>query len=310
MTLTVFLLALISPLLYATTNIIDKILLEKYFKEGGVGTLMMFSSLLSFLALPIIFIAEPNVLDVSAHNALLLAGIAILDLLVLWFYLLALENDDTSVVILFYQLVPAFALILGYFILGELPTPLQFLAMAIIMIGTTFVSFEIDEKNKLRFHSKTVLYMTIACFFWALESVLFKNVALEENVWRSLFWEHLILVLIGVLMFIFLAKYRKSFLRVFKNNSWKILSANTLNESLYMISNSTVAFVAMMAPVALVLLNVPIQSIFVFVIGAALTLLAPRILKEKMNKRALIQKIAAIIITGIGTYILIMSSGA
>ena len=132
MTLSVFLFALIPPLLYASTNFIDKILLEKYFKDGGVGTLILFSSLLSVLALPFIILIEPEVFVISRTSALLLVTVALMDIAILWFYLLALRNDETSVVILFYQLVPVFALVLGYFILGEFPTHFQILAMIVI----------------------------------------------------------------------------------------------------------------------------------------------------------------------------------
>ena len=40
-----FFIALIGPLMYALTNHIDKILLEKYFKNGGIGTILLFNSL-------------------------------------------------------------------------------------------------------------------------------------------------------------------------------------------------------------------------------------------------------------------------
>jgi hypothetical protein len=149
--------------------------------------------------------------------------------------------------------------------------------------------------------------MTAACFFWALETVLFKNVALEENVWKSLFWEHLVLMLIGVLLFVLIPRYRHNFLSVFRQNSVKIMLVNVLNESIYMVANISVAFVAMMAPVALVLLNVPIQTIFVFVIGAVLTLTLPQLLSEKLERQQVIQKLSAIVLTCVGTYVLIGS---
>ncbi|MEZ4195538.1 MAG: hypothetical protein R3B53_04085 [Candidatus Paceibacterota bacterium] len=59
--MTWFFITLIAPFIYAMTNHIDKILLEKYFKESGVGTLILFSSLLSIIALPIIYFSDPNV---------------------------------------------------------------------------------------------------------------------------------------------------------------------------------------------------------------------------------------------------------
>ncbi|MCA9361947.1 hypothetical protein KC906_01095, partial [Candidatus Kaiserbacteria bacterium] len=94
--MTWFLVALVGPILYALTNHIDKILLEKYFKQSGVGTLILFSSLLSVLALPFIFLGDPTVLDVDRYNILILALVGILNVAVLWFYLKALESEEAS----------------------------------------------------------------------------------------------------------------------------------------------------------------------------------------------------------------------
>src|SRR3989338_5203982 len=103
-----FFIALIGPFLYALTNHIDKILLEKYFKEGGVGTLLLFSALLSALALPFLFFADPTALSMGGMSILVLAGVGTLYILVLWCYLLALRDEEASVVVIFSQLVPVF----------------------------------------------------------------------------------------------------------------------------------------------------------------------------------------------------------
>ena len=142
--------ALAGPFLYALTNHIDKVLLEKYFKEGGVGALMLFSSLLSALALPVILYLDPLVLDVSLFNVAVLLFVSLLYVALLWFYFLALDEEEASVVIVFYQLVPVFGLILGYFILGEVLTQAQLFAMAVIILGTTIVAFELDGDNKFK----------------------------------------------------------------------------------------------------------------------------------------------------------------
>ena len=104
-----FFLALIGPLLYAITNHIDKVLLERYFKVSGVGSLMLYSSLLSALALPFIFLMDPHVFDVGVFNIAVLVCVGTLNVLVLLCYLLALRDDEASIVIVFYQLVQVFA---------------------------------------------------------------------------------------------------------------------------------------------------------------------------------------------------------
>lgn len=300
-----FFFALIAPLLYSLTNHIDKVLLEKYFKEGGVGTLLVFSALASAIALPIFLLIDPEVLQVSFRSFVILMTVGILNILVIWFYLLALKDDEASIIIVFYQLVPVIGLILGYIMLGETVTKLQLIAMAIIILGTSLVSFEIDDENNFKLKKQTIILMTAAAFFWAMESVLFKTAALEENVLRSLFWEHLTLTVIGILIFTFVGKYRKHFLTAFKRNSGSILSLNFSNEGIYMLGNVVASYAYMLAPVALILLTESFQPIFVFAIGIFLTIFFPKISVEDIHTRKLLQKLIAIIITGIGTYLLL-----
>jgi len=299
-----FFIALIGPFLYALTNHIDKILLDKYFKESGVGTLILFSSLLSIIALPFFFLVDPTIFNVDGKSIFILAIVGILNVMVLWCYLLALKNEEASVAVVFYQLVPVFGGILGYFVLGEILTRIQLIAVALIILGTTIISFEIDSENKFKLRRQTIIPMLAAAFFWALESVIFKAVALEENLWRSLFWEHLMLTLVGILIFVFVRSYRANFLSAIRNNSKAILSLNVGNESIYILGNIATAFAYMLAPVGLVLLTESFQPIFVLAIGIFLTIFFPKITTEKIHAKHLWQKIIAICITGIGTYLL------
>jgi len=306
--MTWFFIALIGPFLYALSNHIDKILLEKYFKKGGVGTLILFSSLLSAMALPFIFFADSTVLlGISGINILVLVIVGILNVLVLWCWFIALTSEEASVAVVFYQLVPVFGVILGYFILGEVLTQIQLIAMAIVIFGTTIISFEIDSENKFKLRKKTIIPMLAAAFFWALGSVLFKAVALEENLWRTIFWEHLMLTLVGLFIFIFIRSYRENFILAIRNNSKAILSLNIANESLYIFGNIAYSVAYLLAPVGLVLLAESFQPIFVLIIGVFLTIFFPKISTEKIQAKHIWQKIIAICITGIGTYLLFIS---
>ncbi|HYE23136.1 MAG TPA: EamA family transporter [Candidatus Paceibacterota bacterium] len=306
--MTWFLIALIGPFLYAITNHIDKILLEKYFKEGGVGTLIIFSAVLSALALPFLFIADPSAFSMSLSNIAILTVVGILNVLVLLFYLLALKDEEASIAIVFYQLVPVFGVILGYIFLDEVLTQMQLLAMGIVILGTSIVSFEIDADNRFRLRRSTILYMSLAGFFWALESVIFKMVALEENVVRSLFWEHLMLTVVGILIFIFIRSYRTHFLEAVRVNSRGILGLNVANEAIYMVGNIVTGFAYLLAPIGLILLGESYQPLFVFAIGIFLTIFFPKIVAEKIEAKHLWPKIFAIVITGIGTYLLLLST--
>jgi drug/metabolite transporter (DMT)-like permease len=302
-----FFIALIGPLLYACTNHIDKILLEKYFKIDGIGTLVLFSSLLSGIVLPFLFFIDRTVFDTNITNIIILAIVGILNALVLIFYLIALKNDEASVTVIFYQLVPVFGSVLSYFILGEKLKSIQIVAMFIIIFGTTIISFEIDADNKFKLRRKVIGPMLAAAFCWALGSVIFKFVAIEESVVRSLFYEHLMLLVVGIGIFIFMKSHRQRFILAIRNNSKSILSLNVLNESLYILGNISFAFAYMLAPLGLVLVTESFQPIFVLAIGVILTIFFPRISAEKIHARHIWSKIIAILITGIGTYLLFVS---
>lgn len=301
--MTWFFIALLGTFFYACTNHLDKIVLEKYFK-GGIGALFLFSALFSVSALPFLFLIDRSVFNVTLSNILVLVVVAIFHLLVLWFYLIALEHDEASTVIIFYQLVPVFACVLGYLILGETLTKLQLMAMALVILGSTIISFEIDIDNRFKLRRKVILPMIAAAFFWAAGDTVLKMVALEENIVRSLFWENLTLFIAGIVIFIFIRSYRENFLLAIKNNSKMILSFNLLNEALYVSGNIIFAFAYIMAPVSLVLLTDSFQPIFAIIIGIFLTIFFPKISVEKIGAKHLWPKIFAIGITGIGTYLL------
>jgi drug/metabolite transporter (DMT)-like permease len=298
-----FSLALVGPFLYAVTNYIDKVALDRYFARDGAGPILIFSALFSALVLPFLFLADPTVFQIPMLDLAALGGVGILNALVLFFYLKALEIEEVSVAVIFYQLVPVFAYGLGYLVLGETLTRTQVFAMFVVVCGTSAISFEIDEGG-FRLRSKTILYMLAASFCWALGAVLFKAVALEERVVRSLFWEHLTLAVVGLGVFLFARAYREQFLAVFRTNSRELLALNAANETIYIAANIVMAFAYMLAPVSLVLLANSYQSLFALGIGVVLTTFVPKIATERIKRGHIGQKMAAIAITALGTYLL------
>jgi hypothetical protein len=78
-----------------------------------------------------------------------------------------------------------------------------------------------------------------------------------------------------------------------------------LNEGLYIIGNVVVAFAYLLAPIGLVLLTESFQPIFVFALGIFFTFFFPKVATEKIYARHILQKVIAICITGLGTYLLL-----
>ncbi len=303
-----FVLAVVAPLLWSVCNHIDKHLLSKYFQgDEGVGTLMVVSALAGVVALPFLYLADPAVLEVGKGNISIIASTATLDVITLWAYLKAMQKDSASNVIIWYQTVPVLGILSGFIFLGETLSGAQSVAMGVILIGTTIVSIE-DARGKLSFKWRPAAFMLLACSCWAAELAIFKVAALEENPWRSLFWKHVIIALLGVAMFTFLPKYRKSFLTAMRDNSVPILGLNLLNEVIFMSGTVLYGLASVLAPVALVLLTETFQGIFVFLIALMLIRFFPAIATEGVeSKKAFWKKVGAIAITGVGTYLLLTS---
>lgn len=297
---------MIPPLLWAMCNHIDKIVLERYFKEGGVGTLIIVSALASVIASPFLYMIDPSVLDVGRGNFGIIVVTAVLDIVLLWAYLNAMQKDDSSRVIVYYQLVPIFGIVAGWVFLGEVISNDQLVAMAVVILGTSIVSLE-NVEGRFRFKGRTVGYMLIACACWAAELAIFKVVALEENAWRTLFWKHIVLMVLGVLMVLFIPRYRVSFQAAMRTNSIPLLSANLLNEVLYMLGTVSYGLAAMLAPVALVLLTETFQSIFVFIMAIFIARFLPKLATERIDRAHVAMKGVAICITGLGTYLLLVA---
>jgi hypothetical protein len=56
-----FYIALAAPALWSAVNYIDKYLVEKYFKGGGIGALLIFSSLVGIIVIPFIPLFERGI---------------------------------------------------------------------------------------------------------------------------------------------------------------------------------------------------------------------------------------------------------
>jgi len=299
-----FFLALIGPILWSIVNHLDKYLLEKYFKHGGTGALMIFSSLIGILVVPLIYFFHPEVWDISLINKLLMIFVEILSTIALWFYFKSLEKDEASVVVPFYQLIPVFGYMFGYLMLGETLTIQQLLSMVLIISGASIISFEIDEENKFRLKKQTVFFMLSSVVLIAFSDVLYKKVAIAESFWSSTFWAYVGLGIIGVLIFSLNKNYRKEFLSTFKENNFKIIGLNGFNEIITIIGNLCTAFSYLLVPITLVLMVNSFQPVFVFFFGILITLFVPKLSAEKITLMHLSQKILAILIMGAGTYLL------
>jgi drug/metabolite transporter (DMT)-like permease len=302
--MTWFYLALIGPILWSIVNHLDKYLIEKYFKNRGIGSLIIFSTLIGFFIAPIIYIIHPEVWDISMMNKLLMVFVEGLNVFALWLYFKSLRKDEASVVIPFFQLIPVFGYVFGYIMLGEVLTTYQLLAIVLIIFGVSIISFEIDEENKFQVKKETIIFMTTVSLLLGFSDVLYKKIAIVESFWVSSFWGYAALGVIGILILIFNKKYRKEFVYVFRRNNLKIIGLNGFSEVIAGIGNLCTSAAYLLVPITLVLTVNSFQPLFVFILGILITLFIPKLSAEKIKLVHIFQKILAILIIGVGTFLL------
>jgi len=299
-----FWIAIIAPLCWAVVNHIDKYLLEKHFRNHGVGTLVLFSSLFGFVMLPIAYGIEPASINAHPWGALLLMVVGIISGLAIYCYLSALKVAETSIVIPIFQTIPIFGFVFAYIFLGELLTYSQIYAGLLIIFGALIISLEIEEEKRIRPKLKPLLLMLISSALYGLHETLFKLSALENNFWTSVFWLNIGLVIFGLFIFWTRKSDRDSFIRTFRAQPGVIVGVNILSEGLTMIGNLALFYAMLLAPVAMVQLTMNFQPLMVLVIGVLLTIFLPHIATEKITKRHLLHKATAIATMLIGVILL------
>lgn len=211
-----FLIALIPPAIWSATNHFDKYLISKYFKGGGVGALMMFSSIIGVFILSIIALIHPEVLSYPFSKGIFIALNGFLYLLATLPYLHALTKDETSITVPMFQLIPVFTYFLAWLILGEKLNSNQLFGGILIIIGAIIISLELSETKKIIVKKEVLLLMTISSLFFSLNFLFFKYFAINASFWITSFWEYVGFAIFSLLLFVFIKKYRDEFLSVVK----------------------------------------------------------------------------------------------
>ncbi len=299
-----FLIALINPLAHAFVNHFDKYLISRFTKEGSVGALVLFSALFSVVVLPIVLVLNPGTFEtITFIRAVVLMVNGAFLVLAILFYLYALETHEASHIMPMFELLPVFAFILGYFILGEVLNVRQLWAAGLILLGSGILSLELEgRKTKIRI--KAILFVVASSFFYAANAVIFKWIAVEQGFMDSLFWDMLGKVVFGLILFAAIRPFRTAFISLIRTHRHSILGLNVVSEIMGLAGEIALVLAVIYAPVALVQSVGSLQSLFVFLLGIVITLFLPKFGRESLLTRHLAQKVAGIVVITAGVYFL------
>jgi len=204
------------------------------------------------------------------------------------FYLRAIQTEEASVVAPLFQANTVFTFVLGVLILHELPRWQQLLGAGLVIAGALGLS--LDKNMRLgRFKLRLVLLMLTATFVVALSSVVFKFFAVRDEFWSTTFWTFVGEGLFGAAI-LAMPKYRKQFMTLFRRNPGAVIGVNAANELINLGGGLGVRYASLLAPVALVSAISATTTFFVFLFAILLTVFFPKIGREELSARNVIQK--------------------
>jgi uncharacterized membrane protein len=290
------------PILWALSTHIDKYLVERYFKQGSVAVLMVFTAIIGALALPIIWLFQPGVVALDPQSIAVITVSGILYMSAIYFYLQALQTEEASTIAPFFQAAAIFGLILGYFVLDEKISPLQIIGVLLIIAGSVILSLRFGRGTS-RVKTRMVILMLTCALAIALSSLIFKFFAVRDEFWTTTFWNFAGQALFGVILML-IASNRLQFKGMMRSNSGAVLSVNIVNELINLGGNLGLRYALLLAPLAIVQAISSTTLFFVLFFGIVLSLFFPRLGREEIGIASLMQKIIATILVFAGVLLI------
>ena len=296
-------LAVIASALYAMASHIDKYLISKAVKNADYKSLTIISTLVAGAVMTIIYMFVCHFqlfFDLPSILLLLLNSTLYTFALIFWFK--ALNRDDTTIIIIMFQLIPVFSLFLSPIILdNQLISPIQLIGGIIVTIAAIAITYEHGKRKFDKARLITLALMTFVSFAYAIWFIIIRYINQNHDFNQTILWSNITRLVVGILFIVFFKTYRNSFQKILKNNGVKIIGLNLVNEMLTSFGDVLSAFAGTMASVAIVAFTTQgVEPFIVMLLGIAITRLFPKIEKENISKREVFRRTSIIVICTIG----------
>ncbi|MBP5512056.1 DMT family transporter [Candidatus Saccharibacteria bacterium] len=296
-------LAILAAIFYAATNHIDKYLISKAVKNADFRALILASTIIAGGAMAIIYSFICNfqfVFDIP--SILLLAFNSAMYAVANIFYFKALDRDDTTIVVIMFQLIPVFMLFLSPLILSDQHiNPLQLLGGLLITLASIFLTYEPTHKRFNKDKLVTLAMMAFVSFDYAIWFIIERFINQNHDFNQTMLWSNITLFIVGILIFVLFRSFRKSFTKMLKTNGPKVIGLNLFNEVFNSFGGVFSTLAGTFVSVALVsFVTQGVQPFAVMTIGLLITKLFQNIEKEKITKGDIIKRVITIVICVIG----------
>ena len=294
---------ILAYLFFSLSYLGDKLILSTQPKPNSytffVGTISVFVVLL----IPFI----PNFGLPGGKVIFWIIGEAIIYLLGLYAMFTALAKFDVSrVMTTIGATQPLLIFALTWMFWGpQVMSQTNILAFVLLLLGSYLISFEKNSKTNGNYIKITIL----ASLLFSLDYVFSKIVFLSQSFLQGFIWMRIFVFLFALLLLTSKKNRKEIFARQQNILNKKTSIIFVCTHASGGIANILQGFAISLAPIALLpVVNSlrGIQYVFLFLMTLSLSVLFPRILKEELSKRIVIQKIIAIIVIAIGLAMLII----
>jgi drug/metabolite transporter (DMT)-like permease len=288
---------------FALSSLGDKLVLAG---PPKASTYTFYVGLLSVLVVVLIPFANLNI--PKSETIFWIVLTSVVHLIGIYMMFLAVEKFEVSKVITTIGATqPVFIFGLTWIFFGaQEMNAINMLAFALLLLGSIIISLE-SRREKLNGYLKIVL---ISSVMFSLDYVFQKKLFLDQTFLQGLIWMRLTLFVLA-LVFLFSKKTRDGIFfrrkeKIDKTTSIIFLSAQGAG-GLANVLQSLAIFLVPIYFLPIVNSLRGIQYVFLFLMTLFFTLFLPKILKEKISKQIIAQKIVSTILIGIGFWLLVAS---
>lgn len=291
------LLSLLAPLFWAFSNFVDKYIIGKYTK--GIFDFLFFSTITSWVFF-IILLFSVGLPEFSFYSIIpVLTGMTLI--YSYGFYAKALEQGDTSALVILFQLMPVVIVVLAYLFLNQTLSSNELLGFIIVLFGGTLVAFETGRKSFIKGFGVIIAAIVI----WSVMTLFIDFGLTKMSFWHYFMLDNFGSAIAGPTLFL-IPSVRRQVVFGIKTASKSKYVWFSWNNLLDLFGQMSIKKALSIAPSAgLVTITAQVQSFYAIIIGLILTLLMPRIIKEDISKAALVKKFVGAGIMFLGIYVLL-----
>lgn len=292
MELSWFFFALLTGLIYAGVELFDKFVLDQEVSKASVSALV--AKIPNFLIFAVIGLIQSDIVF-SLSTFFIGFILALLYIISSYFYYVGISQEDVSRFIPTLSVNSVFVVLISFIFLGEKFGLTEYGGMLLTVTGAVFISMDNPKRGIHIFQSRKALAVGfMAAFLWAVRDVILKLGTGSIDIFQLLFW-------IGISGLILTALSSGFLYSRMENSELKGYKHLMLIGSLTAIGYLTFIKSLSLGPVSFASVVVKIDSALIFLGSLLVTKLHPEIIREKINRKVLIQKTFALlmIITGI-----------